>query len=211
MIIGNNIDNSGGLTAVPSIDLSGDSDQNTVTDNTFREPDEATDATYAIEVGSSTGNDNYIADNNITEATYSGGYVLDNGTGTVIAGQITSGGELEFNGADVFIDDRLGFGVDTQSIADNGGGTPATLTLDPVSSYVDITCNDGDGCTVTMDESSADDGDIVYIVNSSANTVTINDSSGVSELAGNFSGGQYDSLSLIYGIDRWIETSRSDN
>ena len=55
------------------------------------------------------------------------------------------------------------------------------------------------------------DGDIVTIVNISANVVDFADSAGVSELAGAFAAGQYDSISLLYVTNTWIEISRSDN
>ena len=101
--------------------------------------------------------------------------------------------------------------VDARTIADSGDGNPATLTLDPISSMVQVTCNDAHTCDVTMSETSAADGQILTILNLTANVVDLADTSGVSELAGAFAMGQYDSATLQYVSDRWIELSRSDN
>jgi len=100
----------------------------------------------------------------------------------------------------------------TLTISDDGvGGSSPSATLTPSTSFCKIDCQDPDGCNVTISESGAADGAELTIVNISANTVNISDSAGVTELAGNFAMGQWDSLSLIYVGDRWVEVSRSDN
>lgn len=104
---------------------------------------------------------------------------------------------------------RIVYQVDARTIASNGGGTPATLTLTPTGSYVTLTCNDPDGCTITLGEAGIPDGMTVTIVNVSANNCTFTDSSAVSELAGAFTMGQYEAISLQYVMDRWVERSRS--
>lgn len=106
----------------------------------------------------------------------------------------------------------LSYGSDADTIADSGDGNPATSTLTPTSSHVQITCNDSDGCDITMGEA----GDIrngmpLVIVNVSANVVNFSDTSGVSELSGAIALGQYDSLTLVYASDRWIAGSTSNN
>ena len=113
--------------------------------------------------------------------------------------------------ASLFIEDRLSLGGDPRTIADDGAGTNATLTLNPTSSYVEITCNDANGCDITMGEASAKQGDMLFVVNLSNINVNFADTSGVSELAGTFAAGQYDSIQMIYTSDRWLEVSRSDN
>ena len=62
-----------------------------------------------------------------------------------------------------------------------------------------------------MGETGIVSGSVVDIVNISSNTVDFVDSAGVSELAGAFAAGQYDSLRLLYASDRWVEVSRSNN
>lgn len=99
----------------------------------------------------------------------------------------------------------------TQTIADSGNGSAATATLTPTTTLVKVTCSDADGCTETMGESGVLDGQIARIVNVSANTVTFADTSGVSELAGSAALGQWDSITLQYITDRWVELSRSNN
>lgn len=100
---------------------------------------------------------------------------------------------------------------DSDTIADSGDGNPATATLNPTKSYVKITCNDSDTCDVTMGEATAVDGQIVDIVNISANVVDFADTSGVSELNGAYAMGQWQTLALKYVDDRWVEFGRSAN
>jgi hypothetical protein len=97
--------------------------------------------------------------------------------------------------------------VDARTIASNGGGTAATLTLTPVAKYVTLTCNDPDGCTITMGESGIASGMELLIVNVSANTCTFSDSAGVSELSGTIALTQWQSLALQYVTDRWVQAS----
>jgi hypothetical protein len=110
------------------------------------------------------------------------------------------------------IEDILAFSVDARTIANNGvGSSPATLTLNPTTSYVEITCSDPDGCNITMGETGAREGGVVYFVNVGANTVNFADTANVSHLAGAFGATQYDSITMIYIGDLWAELSRSDN
>lgn len=100
----------------------------------------------------------------------------------------------------------------TQSIADNGnGGTAATLTFTPTTTLVKMTCSDANGCDITMAETGIKDGQILKIVNVSANTINFADTANVTELAGAAALGQWDSLTMIYITDRWVEISRSNN
>jgi hypothetical protein len=111
----------------------------------------------------------------------------------------------------VFITAKLNLGVQSFSVADSGDGSPAAGTLTPTSAYVEVTCNDVDGCNVAMGEGSAAQGDSLFVVNIGANAVNFADTPGVSEIAGAFAAGQYDTISMIYIGDRWVELSRSDN
>lgn len=97
-------------------------------------------------------------------------------------------------------------------ISDNGNGaTRATSTLTVTSSFATVTCSDANGCDVGVSESGVVSGYIVRIVCLSSNICGFSDSSGVTELAGIFDLGQYDSLILMYVVDRWIEIGRSNN
>jgi len=97
------------------------------------------------------------------------------------------------------------------TIADSGGAGAASHTQSVYNVGVRYTCNDADGCNVTMSEVSAIDGYTMTFTNESANTVNFTDTAGVTELAGNFAMGQYDTLTLRYVNDRWVELSRSNN
>lgn len=87
----------------------------------------------------------------------------------------------------------------------------ATVTLTPATSSVRMTCTDGAGCAVTLGETGVFDGQIVRFVNVSTNTCNFADTGGVTELAGAFAAGQWDTLALQYITDRWVELSRSNN
>lgn len=98
------------------------------------------------------------------------------------------------------------------TIADNA--TPAsraTDTLTPATSYVKCDCGDADGCDLTLSETGAVDGQTHTIVNISANACGLADTSGVSELSGAIDLGQWDSITLLYVTDRYVQTGRSDN
>ena len=69
----------------------------------------------------------------------------------------------------------------------------------------------GVGHLVTVDRIESVDGQIVDIVNISANVVDFADTSGVSELNGAYAMGQWQTLALKYVDDRWVEFGRSAN
>lgn len=119
-------------------------------------------------------------------------------------GTSNPGTKLEVNGI-------ISNSVQSVTIADTADANPATHTLTPSSSYIEITCNDADTCDITMDETGAVQGSMVTIINVSANVVDFADTAGVSELAGAFAAGQWDVISLRYASDRWIEVGRSNN
>jgi hypothetical protein len=109
----------------------------------------------------------------------------------------------------VIFTDGIRFNVSSQTVADNGGGTAATGTITVLKSYVLLTCSDTNGCTMTMGETGARDGFLIAIVNTSANTATFAGSTGVLELDATVALGQYDTLSLIYRTDRWVQFGAS--
>lgn len=98
------------------------------------------------------------------------------------------------------------------TIVDNGDGNAATATITPTETQQLITCNDSHGCDVTVGENvDVNRGRKVTFVNVSTNVVNFADTSGVTELAGAATLGQYDTLVLEYIGDRWVEISRSNN
>lgn len=90
---------------------------------------------------------------------------------------------------------------------------PASKHIVPGSSLVEINCKDGDGCNVEIASPmpSVQNGMVVEFVNTSAKTVTFSDAPGMTELAGTFVAGQYDTLTVRYVDERWVESHRSDN
>lgn len=97
------------------------------------------------------------------------------------------------------------------SIPDSGGAGAAAYTQSTYEAGIEYTCNDADGCDVTMSEASVVTGFTMRFTNIGANTVNFTDTAGVTELAGNFAMGQWDTLVLAYVSDRWVEVSRSNN
>ena len=113
---------------------------------------------------------------------------------------------------------NLGSAIVTD-IPDSGDGSPASFALNSSEAYayLGLNCLDADGCDVTLAEDFLD-GDIIFVYNAGTNLVNFADTSGVSELAGNFAMGEWDTLQLIFrdpdsdtDTSRWMEISRSDN
>lgn len=188
----------------------------------------------ALRIGNFGGTDRVIATNDggdiiFSDGTNTLGWFVDGGTtGSFRA----NGGSFQLTDANVriaesgtndldFVADNavqatvstigIAFAVDARTIAATGDANPATLTLAPDSNYVSITCNDAETCDITMSETGAVDGHSVTITNVTTNLVDFADTAGVSELAGAFIMGQYDTLMLTYATDRWVEVGRSDN
>jgi len=88
---------------------------------------------------------------------------------------------------------------------------PAAYNLELGTNHVTLNCADADGCNITVTENNPTDGQIVVITNIGANVCNFTDTAGVTELAGNFAMGQWDTLTLIYVNDRWVEVCRSNN
>jgi len=108
--------------------------------------------------------------------------------------------------------EALRFNVSAQTCADNGGGTASSVTVTVLRSYVLLTQSDANGCALTLSEAAgARDGTLLTVVNTSSNSATLADSSGVQETnAGvTITLAQYDSALFIYRTDRWVEVSRS--
>lgn len=99
------------------------------------------------------------------------------------------------------------------TIADSGGAGAAAYTWQPSfgQSVTLFTCNDADGCDITMNETTIASGVINKAVNVSANNITFTDTAGLNEMAGNFTMGQWDTIEFMYVTDRFVETSRSNN
>lgn len=100
------------------------------------------------------------------------------------------------------------------AIANDGAASNATGTLNPTSRVVQCFCGDVQGCDVTMGESGPPlPFRSVIIIGNSPAPCNFNDSSGVLELniSGSVALATYDTLTVIYDEDRWVEVSRSNN
>ena len=113
--------------------------------------------------------------------------------------------------------DSLGFSgrrydtVTSLTIADDGAGSSPAGTVTPVTNYNEINCQDANGCTASVSETNAIEGQDIRIVVISTNTVIISDTAGQTEMVANFTMGQYDNLSFVYEGTTWVETARSNN
>lgn len=113
-----------------------------------------------------------------------------------------------------YIEATTGFitGAGTLSCADNGVGTAAacTATNAEVLGLIEITCNDANGCDLTLDETSAIKGTQLLLINVGTNTVNLVDSAGVQETAAPALG-QWDVVPVAYGTGRWFQTAPVSN
>lgn len=99
------------------------------------------------------------------------------------------------------------------TIPSSGDGNPASYILTPTRSTIRITNSDTDGADVTLSEAQSVDGERIVIMNVGSNNITIKHSANVCHLNGaaDFTMGQYDTLTLEYVVDRWLEIARSNN
>lgn len=101
------------------------------------------------------------------------------------------------------------------TISENAGahqdGVAEYTITTPSKSANYITCSDTGGCRLYLGETSITNGEVFTMVNVSANTVTVPEASGIRELSSDFAAGQYDSLTLIYVNDRWVELDEQNN
>lgn len=137
-----------------------------------------------------------------TQQTASSGVSFSVGpTGAIEGASLSAEGNITTGGFSVYESSAI-------TIPSDGAGTIAAYTLAPTRSLVILTCQDTDGCDITMSEASAVDGARVAIFNVSANTTQFFNTSGVSEIQGDASTAglsQYQSFQLMYITDRWIE------
>lgn len=112
--------------------------------------------------------------------------------------------------------DTLGltnFYATLQTVASDGTGAHATATITPDAvdnsngSYYQITCNDSDGCDLTLSETDIPRGTLLMLTNESANIVYLNDSAGVQETTsgGAVSLSQHEGVIFQYKNDRWYQ------
>jgi hypothetical protein len=112
------------------------------------------------------------------------------------------------------LSDRVLYGPSTATCADSGDGSPGALTITPTTSNVRVTNSDPHGCTLTLSETGAVDGQGVELELSSSagGTVTLSDTAGAHNLAGDWTPGVGDSVTLRYNAvaSEWRERGRAD-
>jgi len=124
--------------------------------------------------------------------------------------------ELTGSGAGLFVEDKLGLGVQTLTLTDDG---TANDTLTPTASYIRVDQDEtGNGGIpdLAFSETGAKDGDFIVIVNNeldaSNDTFTVTDSAGVVNVNGSPKTiGPEDGVTFVYMNDRWVSIGFSDN
>ncbi len=109
----------------------------------------------------------------------------------------------------------------TTTVGDDAGGTKPAITLTPRSTQERCACNDATGCTVTLGEGTPSgfapiaDGMWTTLTSTGTGNCELADTSGLTELSAGFvmggSAAGYDSITLDYVVDRWVERGRSNN
>ena len=99
----------------------------------------------------------------------------------------------------------------TPTCADSGDGNPATCNVTTTSANIYYTCSDADGCALTLLETNATSGAEIFIMNVSANNLTIADSAGVQETTGSLTLGQLDNVRFIYSGSAWVQSMAVTN
>lgn len=89
--------------------------------------------------------------------------------------------------------------------ADSGDANPGTLIVNPGRSLIQVTNSDADGCSVTLSETAATNGELVefILVSSVGGTLNINDAAGIQEMGTGCSLPLWGTAALRYSVDRW--------
>lgn len=93
---------------------------------------------------------------------------------------------------------------DTLTIADSGDANPATATHSPASTILIVTCNDANGCELTLGETGVADGQLLEVINATANALVMKDVAAVQSfphdvtMVGAGAPGGRQSVSLVY-------------
>ena len=131
----------------------------------------------------------------------SGGLTVTAGGLTVTAGgaTVTAGG-LTVSDGDVVVADDLRVAAQTAITVTNGNAFTPTGTYQPIQAGSEVTP------TVTIGTA----GDVVVLINTSANTINIADS-GTMKLASAVALGQYDTLTLWCDGTNWLQIATANN
>jgi len=123
------------------------------------------------------------------------GGTFDLQSGAAVTGDADVSGEVQ---AGTF----LNFTAATSITATNGNPITATASYQPITAAGEV--------TPTIETSGFTAGDVLTLINTSAQTINIADT-GNQVLSAAAALGQYDVLALWFDGTRWIEISRSDN
>jgi len=140
---------------------------------------------------------------------YNGDLGMTSGDATLTAGNLTltlgdltmTSGDLTMADGDLTVADDLTFAAQTSITVTNGAAFTVTGSYQPISAAGEVTPTITAGATA---------GDLVVLVNTSAQTINLADS-GTLMLTAAAALGQYDTLTLMSDGTNWLELSRADN
>lgn len=141
-----------------------------------------------------------------SRATDSLGFDLDD-DGTVES-RVLTGGLYDSNA-----DGTADYAVGTTTIADNTvGSSKATATITPKTRLHTITCNDADGCTITLGETGALPGFASTLICLTANDCEIDDAANVADLSADpfVLADINDSVTVAYMTNIWVQIGSVD-
>ena len=135
-----------------------------------------------------------------TGCTISTAGVLQCDGASTVGGLVITAGGATISDGDVVIADDVRVTAQTAITVTNAGAFAPTGTYQPIQAAGEVTP------TITVGTA----GDLLVLINTSAQTINIADT-GIQMLSAAWAGGQYDTLTLWCDGTNWIELSRSNN
>ena len=107
--------------------------------------------------------------------------------------------------------------IHSTTIASEGTAAVNIERINPSRDYIELTCNDANGCTIVMViGADADGGGLVAgtrvtFANAGSNTINFSDTAGRSELSAALAAAVDQTITLVYSGVKWREVGRSSN
>jgi len=79
----------------------------------------------------------------------------------------------------LFVENKMTLGVETVTVVDNGTDTSAIVSLTPTTSYVEIKCEDANGCVLSPSDATAKGGDLLILASIGSKPLSVPDVAGI--------------------------------
>ncbi|MBI2483833.1 hypothetical protein HYV71_01450 [Candidatus Uhrbacteria bacterium] len=89
------------------------------------------------------------------------------------------GSGSDSSAGNLFVENKMTLGVETVTVADNGVDTSAIVSLSPTTSYVEIKCEDINGCVLSPSDANAKGGDLLILASIGSKPLSIPDTTGI--------------------------------